>query len=55
VARPRDQYGIRQRAHRAAIAGAVAITPRTVNKHLEHVYRKLEVTDRRQAVAAAFA
>jgi DNA-binding CsgD family transcriptional regulator len=31
-----------------------AISSRTVNKHLEHIYRKLEVTGRREAVAVAF-
>jgi DNA-binding CsgD family transcriptional regulator len=38
-----------------AIARRLAIAPRTVNKHLENIYRKLDVTDRRQAVAVAFA
>lgn len=39
----------------AAIARQLAITPRTVNKHLENIYRKLDVTGRRQAIAVAFA
>ncbi len=38
-----------------AIARRLAITPRTVNKHLENIYRKLEVSDRRHAIAVAFA
>jgi len=36
------------------IARALAISRRTVNKHLEHTYRKLNVSDRSQAIAAAF-
>ena len=39
----------------AGIAQRFAVTTRTVDKHLEHKYRKLDVTGRRQAVAAAFA
>ncbi|MCW2598222.1 MAG: liaR5 [Frankiales bacterium] len=34
-----------------AIAHALELSPRTVAKHLEHVYRKLDVTCRVQAVA----
>ena len=37
------------------IARRLGIAPRTVNKHIEHIYRKLEVNDRRQAIAAALA
>jgi DNA-binding CsgD family transcriptional regulator len=37
-----------------AIARKLAISRRTVNKHLEHTYRKLNVTNRAQAIAAAF-
>jgi DNA-binding CsgD family transcriptional regulator len=37
-----------------AIARRLEIAPRTVDKHLENIYRKLDVSDRRQAVAAAF-
>jgi DNA-binding CsgD family transcriptional regulator len=37
-----------------AIASRLDIAPRTVNKHLENIYRKLDVSDRRQAVAVAF-
>ena len=37
-----------------AIGERLAVSPRTVNKHLEHIYRRLEVTGRRQAVAVAF-
>jgi DNA-binding CsgD family transcriptional regulator len=33
------------------IAHELQISPRTVNKHLEHVYRKLGVTHRGAAVA----
>jgi DNA-binding NarL/FixJ family response regulator len=36
------------------IARELAISPRTVNKHLEHAYRKLNVTNRAHAIAAAF-
>lgn len=34
-----------------AIAHALDLSPRTVAKHLEHAYRKLEVSCRVQAVA----
>lgn len=36
------------------IARALASSRRTVNKHLEHIYRNLNVSDRSQAIAAAF-
>jgi DNA-binding CsgD family transcriptional regulator len=35
----------------AAIANALEVSPRTVAKHLEHIYRKLEVSSRAAAVA----
>jgi DNA-binding CsgD family transcriptional regulator len=35
------------------IARRLSVSPRTVNKHLEHVYRKLGVSDRLRAVSAA--
>jgi DNA-binding NarL/FixJ family response regulator len=37
-----------------AIARELAISCRTVNKHLEQTYRKLNVTNCAQAIAAAF-
>ena len=36
-----------------AIARALDVSPRTVAKHLEHIYRKLDVTSRTSAVFAA--
>jgi DNA-binding NarL/FixJ family response regulator len=39
--------------HEAAIAERLVITPRTVGKHLEHIFLKLGVHTRAQAVAAA--
>jgi DNA-binding NarL/FixJ family response regulator len=39
--------------HEAAIAELLVITPRTVGKHLEHIFTKLGVHTRAQAVAAA--
>lgn len=36
------------------IASTMAISRRTVNKHLEHAYRKLDVTDRARAIVVAF-
>ena len=37
----------------AAIGNLLSISPRTANKHLEHVYRKLGVSSRAEAVAKA--
>lgn len=37
-----------------AIGNLLSISPRTVNKHLEHVYRKLGVSGRAEAVAKAY-
>jgi DNA-binding CsgD family transcriptional regulator len=39
----------------AAIGHRLDCSPRTVDKHLEHIYRKLGVTCRTAAIAAAFA
>lgn len=37
----------------AAIGNLLSISPRTANKHLEHIYRKLGVSSRAEAVAKA--
>jgi DNA-binding CsgD family transcriptional regulator len=42
------------RSAEAGEARELEITPRTVNKHVENIYRKLGVTGRRQAIAVAF-
>jgi DNA-binding CsgD family transcriptional regulator len=39
----------------AAIAHALDVSPRTVAKHLEHIYRKLDVSSRASAVFAGLA
>jgi hypothetical protein len=39
----------------AAIGRRLSIAPRTVTKHLEHVYTKLGVSDRLAAVMQAYA
>ncbi|HEX8103637.1 MAG TPA: LuxR C-terminal-related transcriptional regulator [Solirubrobacteraceae bacterium] len=41
-------------ASNAAAAADLGLSPRTVQKHLEHAYRKLEVADRSAAAAAAW-
>ena len=38
-----------------AIAHALDVSPRTVAKHLEHIYRKLDVSSRTSAVFTALA
>lgn len=40
-------------AQSAEIARDMQISPRTVEKHLEHIYRKLEVSNRTQAIQRA--
>ena len=44
---------MRRRAHSAAIAEALFVSVPTVKTHLQHVYAKLEVSDRAAAVAQA--
>lgn len=36
-----------------AIAHALDVSPRTIAKHLEHIYRKLNVTNRAAAATLA--
>lgn len=38
----------------AEVAESLGLSPRTVEKHLEHIYTKLRVTSRTEAVAVAF-
>ena len=54
---PREAEVMAQLAHgrtHEEIARALRMRPRTVAKHLEHVYRKLDVPNRGAAVARAF-
>lgn len=48
------ELAARGRTNRA-IASTVGVSPRTVAKHLEHIYRKLGVTSRAAAVYATAA
>ena len=60
AASPLDQLSARERAvmnlvangrTNTSIAQALGVSPRTVAKHLEHIYRKLHVSNRATAVA----
>lgn len=54
TAREREVLGLAAEGRtNAAIAHALGLSPRTVAKHLEHTYRKLEVSCRVQAVERA--
>jgi DNA-binding NarL/FixJ family response regulator len=46
--------GVRRGMTDAEIAAALVVSPRTVNKHLERIYRKLGVHNRTSAVLAGF-
>lgn len=39
----------------AAVSHVLGVSPRTAQKHLEHIYRKLSVTNRTEAISAAHA
>jgi len=47
-----EVLGLAARGHSARqIAAQLTVSPATVRTHLEHIYRKLEVTDKASAVA----
>lgn len=43
--------GLRARERTGQIARELQISPATVEKHLEHIYQRLAVTSRSQALA----
>jgi DNA-binding NarL/FixJ family response regulator len=54
TAREREVLQLVSRGHRTTeIAAALAISPHTVSTHIKHIYAKLEVTTRGEAVFAA--
>jgi LuxR family maltose regulon positive regulatory protein len=44
---------LKERASNREIAGQLFIAPSTVKRHTLNIFRKMEVSDRRQAVARA--
>jgi two-component system response regulator MprA len=46
--------GLSEGLHPAAIAERLVISPKTVGTHVEHIYEKLGVHSRAQAIAAAY-
>ena len=49
-ARTAEPYRVAQRRTNSSIARTLDVSPRTIAKHLEHIYRKLGVTSRAATV-----